>query len=96
MITKVDASTGLAVAAVQLGNSNIFNSLAISRDDKYLLYSTGSLLTGDQIDVDGYTTVGMLKTADLTAVATPIVLTFNDNNVFVSHFMIDRIVLFDD
>jgi len=95
-ITKVNASSGEAVAAIQLGNSNIFNSLAISRDNKYLLYSTGSLVTGDAVDIDGLTTLGMLKTSDLSAVATPIVLTFNDNNLTVSHFMIDKIVLFQD
>ena len=93
---KVNAQTGAAVAAIELANSHVFNSLSITRDNKYLLYSTGVLLKTDINDLNGYTTIGMLSASDLSSVATPMLFAINDNNQDYRQTMIDRMLLFED
>jgi len=51
-ITKIDAATGIHVG-VGVGVKNaanevhVFNNLALTPDNQYLIYTTGALLTGD-------------------------------------------------
>jgi len=47
-----------------------------------LIYSTGVLFETDSFDGQGYTTIGMIKTDDMSLIGNPFVLTYNDNTFF--------------
>jgi hypothetical protein len=69
--------------------------LAITRDDKYLLYVTGILFETDPIIGTGKTTFGIVKAEDLTAVTVPFTFSFNDA-LTPRHLMVDQLMFFPD
>lgn len=62
--------------SLDLGSNHVFNSLAISPDDKYLLYSVGKLFAGDPVSSDLKTTIGLISAQTLLNVTEPYVIYF--------------------
>lgn len=49
-----------------LTNNHIYSNLAITPDNKYLLYTSGALFAGDAMASNGETTFGVIKCSDLS------------------------------
>ena len=95
-IVKINADTSLPVQGIYLDQSSVFNNLAITKDNKYLIYSTGIVTQTDLMNDNNQTTIGIIKTSDMTEATTPFVLSFNDAILNFRHCMIDKILIFDD
>ncbi len=70
-------------------------SLSITHDNQYLIYSTGALFTGDLTTIDGSTTYGVAKTADLSDACIPFSYAYNDN-LTPRHIFVDKIFSYSD
>lgn len=88
-------ATQQATHTLTIAGSHVVNSMAITPDNQYLIYTTGILFNGDLITTDGSTTIGVISANDLSAVTVPFVYSYNDN-LTPQHLMIDQIIFYTD